>query len=261
LEQDILEAADVVIAVSQRQRQILADHVPDRADKFLTITNGFDPADFLNAVRAQPTDRSRFVLTFVGRFQLARTGEGFFDGLRRFVEGLGPDSNRFLLRIVGYANKTVQAKLRDTGVPCEFVDYVPHEEAIRAMCSADALLLKSLTGRNGDSVIPAKLFEYLAAGRPILAVGPRGCECERIVRACSAGLTVDFDETAIADALERLFDAWTAGRPIAGCGPDRLEPYSRIELTRRLASVLDRLADRAAEPTETADEPLETCAR
>jgi glycosyltransferase involved in cell wall biosynthesis len=261
LEQDILEAADVVIAVSEGQRQILADHVSGREEKVLTITNGFDPADFPNAVRVQPTDRSRFVLTFVGRFQLARTGEELFGGLRRFVEGLGPDSGRFLLRVVGYANKTVQARLRDTGAECEFVDYVPHEEAIRAMCSADALLLKALTGRNGDSVIPAKLFEYLASGRPILAVGPRGCECERIVRSCSAGLTAEFDETAIADALERLFDAWTMGRPIAGCGPEGLQAYSRIELTRRLASVFDRLADRAAEPAETADESLETCAR
>ena len=72
---------------------------------------------------------------------------------------------------------------------------------------------------------------------------------------------MDFDETAIADALERLFDAWTAGRPIAGCGPGGLQAYSRIELTRRLALVFDRLADRAAESVETADESLETCAR
>jgi len=261
LEQDILEAADMVIAVSERQRNILADHLPEHADKVITITNGFDPADFAIAARSQPADGSRFVLTFVGRFQLARTGEELFGGLRRFVEGLAPDSNRFLLRVVGYANKTVQTKLRATGVQCEFVDYVPHEEAIRAMYSSDALLLKSLTGRNGDSVIPAKLFEYLASGRPILAIGPQGGECERIVRSCSAGLTVDFDETAIADALERLFDAWTAGRPIAGCGPEGLEAYSRIELTRRLALVFDRLADRAAESVETADESLETCPR
>jgi len=44
LEQEVLEAADVVITVSERQRRILADQMPAKRDKFITITNGFDPA-------------------------------------------------------------------------------------------------------------------------------------------------------------------------------------------------------------------------
>mgnify|MGYP001570995350 CR=1 FL=1 len=60
LEQEILEAADVVIAVSERQRRILADHMPAKRDKFITITNGFDPADFAGVGDAESKGDSRF---------------------------------------------------------------------------------------------------------------------------------------------------------------------------------------------------------
>ena len=60
LERDILEAADVVIAVSERQRQIFADHVPGCVHKFLTISNGFDPADFGGVGRTESKGDSRF---------------------------------------------------------------------------------------------------------------------------------------------------------------------------------------------------------
>jgi len=259
LQQEILEAADVVIAVSEPQRKILADHLPTKRNKFITITNGFDPADFPATVDVGSGSDSRFVLAFVGRFQLAQTSEGFFNGLRRFAEHLGDRRNRFLLRFVGYANKAAQARIRATGVECEFADYVPHSEAVRAMRSADALLLKVPSGPNGDSVIVAKIFEYLASGRPILAIGPQAGECARIIRSCSAGLTADFDESAIADALVRLFDAWGAGRPIKGCGSQGLAAYSRIELTRQLALIFDRLAGRNPKSLLTVDESLATC--
>ncbi len=261
LEQEILESADAVIAVSERQRKILADHVPGQCDKFITITNGFDPADFENQTVDEAKTDSRFVLAFVGRFQLAQTKPELFEGLRLFVERLGDQKSRFLLRVVGYASKSAQERLRATGMECEFVDYVAHPEAIRIMRSADALLLKVPAGANGDSVIAGKLFEYLASQRPILAIGPQGGECERIVHSCSAGLTAHFDETAIAGALVQLFEAWSDGRPIPGCVSDGLDAYNRIELTRRLAAVFERLAGRRSQQAETREESLEACAR
>jgi glycosyltransferase involved in cell wall biosynthesis len=253
LEQEVLEAADVVVGVAERQTAILADHVPPLRHKFVTITNGYDPQDFgivrqEAGLRTPEADadpswrRDRFVLAHVGRLDRWRTNDAWFSGLRRFVECLGSERDRILFRIVGHANARTRADLDATGVPYTHTAYVPHGDAVREMRSADVLLLNVPHGRNAESVIPAKLFEYLAAQHPILVVGPPGGECESIVLASRAGRAVGFDEHAIAAALCDLYDAWRAGRPIPGCSTSRLEPFSRVTLTQRLASIIDGLA-------------------
>jgi len=111
------------------------------------------------------------------------------------------------------------------------------------MLSADALLLPMPCGRNGETIISGKVFEYLAAGKPILVVGPESGECERIVRACNAGLSAPYETQAIVRCLRRLYDGWRSGRPILGCPRVLLDPFSRVELTRRLAQVFEGLVD------------------
>ncbi len=258
LEQEILETADAVVGVTPRQTEILADHTPDCRNKYHTVTNGFDPADFHETDPFGRTDK--FVLTYAGRFDLTRTSDSLFEGLRRFVERLGEDRDRFVFRIVGYANATAREKVLATGVEAEFIGYVSHGEAIRTMRSADALLLTAPDGRHGDSVIRAKVFEYLASRRPVLVVGPPGGQCERIVTSCDAGTSVSFDPNSIAAALTNLFDAWKSGQPVEGCHIARLGAFSRINLTRKLATVFDELvADRPV--TERAgDLALAACA-
>ena len=243
LQQAILETADVVIGVTARQTEILAGRLPGEPQKFVTITNGFDPADFTLAEKERGRSDERFVLAHVGRFDHWRVGNAWFAGLQRFIADLGSGCGRFVLRIVGHADSAMRSRLSATGATCVFTEYVSHGEAIREMRSADALLLSVPGGPNADSVIPAKLFEYLAAGRPILVVGPRGGESEKIVKACRAGLAVGFDEQAIAAALARLYTAWKEGRPLPGCSDVNVALYSRIDHTHRLAGILDGLVD------------------
>ena len=243
LQQAILETADAVVGVTARQTEILASHLPGGRQKFVTITNGFDPADFAFAEKERARSDERFVLAHVGRFDHWRGGDAWFAGLQCFIAGLGLDRERFVLRIVGHADRAMRCRLGATGAACAFTEYVSHGEAIREMRSADALLLSVPWGPNADSVIPAKLFEYLAAGRPILVVGPPGGECEKIVTACRAGPAVGFDQQAIAAALARLYTAWAAGRPLPGCSDADVAPHSRIEQTHRLAGILDGLIE------------------
>ena len=252
LEDEILEAADAVIGVSERQTEILAGHVPSARHKFVTVTNGFDPADF-SAVHAEQSATDRpFVLSPVGRFDHWRPPEAWFAGLEEFVDNLADQRDQFELRIVGHADTSTRARIAGTGVRHTFTGYVSHDQAVAEMRSANALLLSVPEGPNADSVIPAKLFEYFAAGRPILVVGPADGEAERLVRSCAAGLTANFDAEAITDALARLVIAWHVGRPVRGCPVAGLAPFSREHLTRKLASVLNRVVGY----TQKTDQPV-----
>ncbi len=240
LQQCLLEEADVVIGVTTRQTDILASHVPGHAAKFVTITNGFDVDDFRIVESSAVSDSSMFTLAHIGRLDRWRAHGALLEGLRRFTSEMRQEYSGFVFRIVGHADRTAHAALLESGVPCELTGYVSHSQAIREMCRANALLLALPDGPNADSVIPAKLFEYLASGRPILTVGPDGAAAD-VVRECAAGPAVGFDADEIAEALRSLFDAWEAGRPIAGCDAALLTPFSRVVQTGRLGNVFNRL--------------------
>ncbi|MBU0718428.1 MAG: glycosyltransferase, partial [Planctomycetes bacterium] len=199
----------------------------------------------------------KFVLAHVGRFDRWRTPDVWFAGLQRFVERLGFDRQRFELRIVGHIDVQTRAKIEAARVNYTCAGHVPHEQAIVEMMSADALLLNVPDGPNADSVIPAKLFEYLAAGRPVLVIGPRNGQAEQIVQSCDTGVTANFHPELIAAALGRLFSAWHLKRPLVGCERSCLIPYDRIRLTGKLAAILDRAINNAGSRIETARAPVE----
>lgn len=257
LEQDILESADAVVGVTPRQTEILASRLPNQFEKFRTITNGFDPDDFTHVRSSAKLRTDRFVLAYVGRFDLSQTPESWFTALRAFGETLGELRDKFVLRIVGHVNKTAQAKLHATGIRCEIQGYLPHRDAIAAMCDADALLLCSPKGNNGETIIPAKMFEYLATGRPILTVGPAGSISEKMVLDARAGVSADFEESSIVRALNTVFGAWHCGQPLHGANSDRITQFSRVELTRRLAELFGRIIPPVREATTR--EPLTAC--
>lgn len=260
LEQQILESADAVIGVSDRQSAILAQHVPAAVEKFITITNGFDPQDFSAARSASAAHdarqkrESRFTIAHVGRLDRWRIHDALFDGLRQFARC----TDAAEIRIVGHAAEPIRARLKQTGLACAFIGETTHHDAIREMSAADALLLCVPDGPNGDSVIPAKVFEYLAAGRPIIMVGPPDGACADIVRQCAAGAVVPFQAAAIARVLEQSWNAKRTGSPWTGCGSEKLEPFSRVRLTERLADLFDRFCDRSIE-TCASDSPKEVC--
>jgi glycosyltransferase involved in cell wall biosynthesis len=243
LEQEILETADVVIGVSPRQTEILASHVPGQHAKFVTITNGFDPDDFLQLPRNVQSRSEQFVLGYVGRFDLSQTPQSWFTALARFIEAIGQDRERFVFCIAGHLNRTAQAKLAATGVRCDMRGYLLHREAISAMCQADALLLCSPSGPNGDTIIPAKLFEYLATSRPILTVGPANSISEHMVQSVQAGVSADFSEGSIVAALHHVFDAWRGGTALKGASRKDIERFSRERLTEKLAGVFDEIVN------------------
>jgi hypothetical protein len=115
------------------------------------------------------------------------------------------------------------------------------------MLAADCLVLgNTTTGNNCESILPSKIFEYLAAARPILHVGPAGGSCDALIQKCQAGVTVEPDPQRVGDALLDIWSRWSCGNPLTGCAPERFAPYTRQALTSELAAILDRLAGASA---------------
>lgn len=262
LENAFLREADAVIAVGEAQRDILAAHVSLARDKFHVIPNGFDPEDFAEepgdciavtdprastalARTASSTTRRGLRIAHIGRLQRERQTAPLLEAFRLWgALPRGPAGPSIELRLVGHVAPTLLSALTSTGLAVSHVPHVTHAEAIREMREADLLLLPTASGRNAESLIPAKLFEYLAAGRPILMVATEGHEAWRIARAHDDVIRAEPNAAAIVEGLRRFFES---RRDVGSAAPRRppevLAPWSRPTQADRLGVILEGLLE------------------
>ncbi len=250
LERRCLSAADHVVTATDGQRRLLEERFPLVTTKISTITNGFDPADVPPA-RPLPSSgplRVTHAGSIVGN--RATASRGLFDALSRLAAH-GVTGQQLEVRLLGTHDPliyTLAAPLESTGI-VRLLPPVPYREAWDEMRSAGALLLLSSDDREGRLSHPNKLFEYWAAGRPVLALTPDDGDVARLVRESGSGSAVSpGDVDAIAGALRQLIaSSELEPRPAPANGG--LARWERSELTRQLATVLDRVsATSATEP-------------
>ena len=258
----ILRAADTVIGVTPQQTRMLRDHYDEGsagfsggsstaghaeagATRFLTITNGFDDEDFGEAWSRPLARNVRFVMSHIGRLDRRRVSDGFLRGLAQMAAWLGDRRCRFLFRVVGHCLPSTRELLRRTGIACEFTGYQPHGEAIESMRASDLLLVVVPRGRHADTTIPAKPFEYLATGRPILLVGPAMGACAELVQATESGCVASHNPLDIFRSMRASFVRWERGELVRGCDRSRLSRFRRVNLASMLARELDGICTSA----------------
>jgi glycosyltransferase involved in cell wall biosynthesis len=172
------------------------------AAKFRVVANGCDTSEFARLGRPSPVERP-FTLLHAGSLYAGRTPAPLFRALRSAIDRGIIDPREFRVRFLGAValqSSPLIAVLTDLGLTevVEFSGRVPRAESLRAMMTASALLL--LQPGHGIAV-PAKLYEYLAAGRPILAIAEG--ETAAIVQSSGAGaVAASDDEDGIVIALE-----------------------------------------------------------
>jgi len=126
--------------------------------------------------------------------------------------------------------------------------YLSHTDSVALMRSADALFLPmhDLAPGRRARIVPGKTYEYLGAGRPILASVPDGDARDLLLRAGNAAVCRPRDVSGLTDALSDL----VAGRYPASPRADVTAEYERRLLARRMARILDGIG--AAEAVSTA---------
>ncbi|HDI51414.1 MAG TPA: glycosyltransferase [Bacteroidetes bacterium] len=235
-----LENADAVINVTEYDRKVMMEFVPSvPSGRFHVVRNGVDLNNF-PSVRQCRNDR--FTLSYVGTLNQSQASDALVRALGRlnaYVNGKGRNSIRWLAagRLESQYRSSITSEL---GESFAFLGYLSHDDARSLMNDSDVLLLMINRVTYADGIVPAKLYEYLASGRPILCLTPVYGEAARIVEKHNAGFIVNIDdEEEIFQALRKLYDAWAIGKPYTGASRDELWQYDRRELTRRLAKIFD----------------------
>ena len=228
--------ADAISCVSEaiaQEMQALDPRGPVR-----TIANGCDFDDFGGLEYAPST---RFRITHAGSFFGRRDPRPFLQALR--------DSDADVVaRFVGDFRQSDRdwADSLGLGDRLELIPYAPRAESLRLQRDSEALLLLVPdAGGRGKGVLSGKVFEYLAAGRPILAVVPPDGAAADLVRETGAGIVVAPDDVdGIRDALGELHESHlNGGLPAVELPDDVRERLSRRARIEELAALLREVAE------------------
>jgi glycosyltransferase involved in cell wall biosynthesis len=268
----ILGSADaVVMNTREAQRRVLAAFPELSPERVFAIPNAYDPLDFDGAPSAAAAD---------GCFRIVHTGSLHTEmglrhrsatRLRRLVGGTfaGVD---FLTRSHVYLLEAVETVLeresglrniveihlagvftgadRDVASRYPFVhlhEFLPHRETVAMLRSADLLFLPMHELQNGmrAAIVPHKTYEYLAAGRPILAAVPKGEARDLLEDSGIARICRPSDVDAMAASLLAALDDWRSGTARPQARPEIVNRCSADRLTRDFTSVYGSLAARS----------------
>ncbi len=232
----VAKRADAVVAVSEA----IAAEVKERSPSgpVVTIANGSDFDDFVGIER-HPSERFR--ITHTGSFFGKRDPRPFLTGLE--ASGLDDAVVRFLGDF--RSSDREWADTLSLGDRLEVIPYAPRRKSLELQRDSEVLLLLIPdAGGRGKGVLSGKVFEYLAAERPILAIVPPDGAAAELIRNANAGIVVAPDDVeGIAAALRELHGRWqSGGLEEAPLAPEWKARVSRRARVQELADLLERLA-------------------
>lgn len=233
-ERRVFANADLVLANAPNAcRMFQQAHVKSR-DKIMTLTNGFDP----RPGPAYDVSRSPACVRLVhaGEIYAGRDPAPLLEALAR----RSADGPQHVLTVLGRSDALDLPRLAQERGWADFVQIEgqrPYDETLDALAAADILVLFDSPGRRVG--VPAKLYEYLGAGRPILALAEPDGDTAAILRLSGVmhRIAPPRDPGRIARAIAALCLDMRSSRAIGD--PDRLRRFTRESLTEVLADCLD----------------------
>jgi len=230
LESKVLNKCDKAIVVTKSMNESLKSK---GINKGVTITNGYDEEDIKNH---KSTNRDKtFSVVHTGNINVLENNDALW---RAFSEALNENKNlknHLKIKLAGKLDASVinsinKYKLNDY---VEILGYLPHKKIIELQSKAQLLLLILSQVSSTKYILTGKIFEYLAAKRPIFAIAPYNGEVDKIIKENKAGEVADFNETGKFKQIITSYFNDFLNDEIKNID-NQVEKYSRSSLTSEL---------------------------
>ncbi|QCX00146.1 glycosyltransferase family 4 protein [Aggregatimonas sangjinii] len=231
LEKMVLNGADKLI-VTSRTTKIEFQHLSDTP--ISVITNGYE-SDYQGGA---DLDES-FTIAHIGSLLSGRNPKNLWKTLSDIARENAVFRTDLRLEFIGVVSEDVLDTIYryELAPYLKLKGYVSHAEALRRQQRAQVLLLVEIDSEETKGIIPGKLYEYMAAKRPILAVGPEGWDASEIVEDTLTGAAFDYNSRAELKAMIlAYYTAYKKGQ-LYVTSKDT-EQYSRKALTKKLAELV-----------------------
>ena len=240
LEVKTLSPADALVVVSQTAAgSMRALH---KGEPIFVITNGFDPAE-VNSPPAKLV--AKFTITYTGSIYPRRQEPSrLFTALRDLISDgtMSPDDVE--VRFYGPREDWVEREINDYGLSgiVKQNGIVPREIALEKQRESQLLLFLKWEDRRERGVYTGKVFEYLAARRPILATGGSSDVVDELLKRTSAGICAPTVED-IKNILKKLYQEYKAKGVVAYQGKEsEINKYGHREMAGKFSEILNQLA-------------------
>ena len=231
LEASVFQMADELLVTSLKTKTIFSELT---STPILILTNGFD----FEITNNTPLD-SKFTLSHVGSLLEGRNPSVLWKVLSDLITESKEFAATFQLNLIGSVSTEVLETLYNYGLENHICNlgYLPHNEVLEYQKKTQLLLLIEEDSKETQYIIPAKLFEYMASKRPIIAIGPDTSDIETILNQTNSGTYFRYDESEVLrKRLWQHFEAYkTQQLHVDSKG---LDAYGRKSLTKQLAHAL-----------------------
>lgn len=241
LESILIRGADVVVCNCEEVKRYYENKYS--RTRFEVITNSFDPDDF-DGLQIEPESRTYRVISHFGElYTTIRTPDSFLRALAAVVKNNFLSHEMVKVHFYGAGpyvhSKSFQELIESLDIVSmvSVYDYMPHDIVLQEMISSDILLLLQ-PHYSTNYQIPAKLYEYIAARRPILTVAPHGSATERLITEHNLGLVCDSEDS---EALESaVIAALNEELPVPDY--DVVEQFSSRHMTGKLVKIIEAMS-------------------
>ena len=233
LENKVLNTADQIIVTSFTTKKEFQQITKQPIE---VITNGYD----YESASEFKLD-SKFSIAHIGSLLSKRNPETLWQVLSDLVKENNNFSKDFQLNFIGAVSENVLESIKKNKLSnyINEVGYVSHKEAIAYQKKSQVLLLIEIDSEDTKCIIPGKLFEYMVSNRPIIAIGPKDSDVEKIIKETNTGTYFNYNDyeslkTTILEYYKAFQDKNLQSHPIG------LQKYSRKKLTQQLAELIKK---------------------
>lgn len=237
LEKSVLKSANKVVTVSghwAEDLKLLCDRNID------VITNGFDADDFTST---EDTNlMPGFLFHHIGALNKDRNPHTLWKVLGDLCKENNAFKRDLKLKFTGKTDAAVFESLKEHGIfeNAEKTDYMAHSEVVKLLLKSPVLLLPLNDTPNILGIVPGKLFEYLAAKRPIFAIGNVGGDTAKIIADAHAGTMVGFkDEEHTKKHVLELYEQFN--KQTLQIDSTSIEKYSRRSCAESYTTLLNEI--------------------
>ena len=233
LEQEVLIKSDMVVVVGETMKEKFLQHTK----RIEVLTNGFDTIEDLSTQKLD----EKFSITHVGLMNSDRNPTILWEVLNEISNTNLNFKNDLRIKLIG---KLDDAVIQDLKVfdhnTIETIPYLDHKDVGKYQASSQILLLSINEVPSAKGIITGKIFEYLQAKRPILAIGPEDGDAAMILKNTNAGTIIGFkNKTVLKATILNLYKDYKEG--VLFVKSINIEQYHRKNITSQLAEVIKKV--------------------
>jgi glycosyltransferase involved in cell wall biosynthesis len=230
-EKRVIKSADVIITVGQSLKDSFISRFKGIENKIKVITNGYDNSDFEGKTVSAP---GKLIISYMGTLSESYPVNGLITAMKNLYN----EKIDFTLRFAGEIPDTIKEMILSEipGSLVEFNPYLNHDDAVKFILGSSVLMLIIPDHRSNKSIVTGKLFEYIAAARPILCIGPSDGDASVIIEKTGAGKTFGYFDGAGTTEFLKNINKFTVNSDRS-----RTIKYSRMNLTGEVVQILNDL--------------------